>query len=144
MCPEPPYVHKNLYGVIILGANTLYINFCLFKEIPRLKASKNQCFPGSSVGRALAKTAECRRFESHPGKGTTNNSTTPRTAFFPNKKGAAPGEIRTDDILQSRRALHQLSYKRNSAGRGSNLQHNTTKGKPQTTVLWQSILSLSM
>ena len=23
-------------GVIILGANTLYINFCLFKEIPML------------------------------------------------------------------------------------------------------------
>ena len=28
---EPSYVHKNLYGVIILGANILYINF---KKIP--------------------------------------------------------------------------------------------------------------
>ena len=51
-----------------------------------LKASKNKYCPGSSVGRAVAKTAECRRFESHLGQGTTNNSTTPRTAFFRRKK----------------------------------------------------------
>ena len=43
-----------------------------------------------------------------------------------------------------RQGLYQLSYQGNSAGRGSNLQHNTTQGKPQTTVLWHSILSLSM
>ena len=57
------------------------------------------------------------------------------------------GGIRTHDTLQclqSRRALYQLSYQGNSAGGGSNLQHNTTRGKPQTTVLWRSILSLSM
>ena len=33
MCAEPPYVLNNFYGVITLGANTLYINFYLFKEI---------------------------------------------------------------------------------------------------------------
>ena len=38
------------------------------------------------------------------------------------------------DTLQSRLALYQLSYQGNSAGRGSN--HNTTQGKPQTTVLY--------
>ena len=27
-------MHKNLYMAIILGANMLYINFCLFKETP--------------------------------------------------------------------------------------------------------------
>ena len=57
---------------------------------------------------------------------------------------AALGGIRTHDTLQSRLALYQLSYQGNSAGRGSNLQHNTTQCKPQTTVLWHSILSLSM
>ena len=56
--------------------------------------------------------------------------TTPRTAL---------GGIRTHDTLQSRRALYQLSYQGNSVGRGSNLQHNTTQGKPQTTVPWHSI-----
>ena len=29
ICTEP---HKNLYMAIILGANMLYINLCLFKE----------------------------------------------------------------------------------------------------------------
>ena len=57
---------------------------------------------------------------------------------------AALGGIRTHDTLQSRRALYQLSYQGNSAGRGSNLQHNTTQGKSQTTVLWLSKLSPSM
>ena len=28
-----------------------------------------------------------------------------------------------------------MSYQGSSSGRGSNLQHNTTRGKPQTTVL---------
>ena len=54
------------------------------------------------------------------------------------------GGIGTHDTLQSKRVLYQLSYQGNSAGRGSNLQHNTRQGKPQTTVLWHSILSLSM
>ena len=58
--------------------------------------------------------------------------------------GQGQGGIRTHDTLQSKRVLYQLSYQGNSAGRGSNLQHNTRQGKPQTTVLWHSILSLSM
>ena len=57
------------------------------------------------------------------------HSATPRAAR------ASLGGIRTHDTLQSRRAL----YQGNSAGRGSNLQHNTTQGTPQTTVLWHSI-----
>ena len=50
--------------------------------------------------------------------------------LFENRR-AALGGIRTHDILQSTRALYQLSYQSNSAGRGSN--HNTTQhiGKPQ-------------
>ena len=34
-----------------------------------------------------------------------------------------------DDTLLSRRALYQLSYQGNSAGRGSNLQHKTMQDK---------------
>ena len=35
--------------------------------------------------------------------------------------------IPTHDTLQSRWVLYQLSYQGNSAGRGSNLQHNSTQ-----------------
>ena len=49
------------------------------------------------------------------------------------KRRAVLGGILTYDTLQSRRALCQLSYQGNSAGRGSNLQHNTTQGKSCTT-----------
>ena len=44
-------------------------------------------------------------------QGKANKSTTPRTALsFQGKKRAVLGGIRTHDTLQSRRALHQLSY----------------------------------
>ena len=44
--------------------------------------------------------------------------------------------------LLSRRALYQLSYQGNSAGRGSNPQHKAKA--PQTTVLFHCTLFISM
>ena len=48
-----------------------------------------------------------------------------RQLFFSKERRAALDGIRTHDSLKSRRALYQLSYQGNSAGRGSNLQQNT-------------------
>ena len=45
------------------------------------------------------------------------------------RRRASLGGIRTHDTLQFRRALYQLSYQGNSAGRGSNLLHNTIQHK---------------
>ena len=41
------------------------------------------------------------------------------------------------DTLQSRRALYQLSYQGNSAGRGSNLLHNTRQTSNHSAIhMW--------
>ena len=45
--PSPITIYIIIYGVIILGANTLYINFCLFKQIPM--ASKRYNVPKVSL-----------------------------------------------------------------------------------------------
>ena len=69
---------------------------------------------------AVARHKEKQTSHLHPGQ-----------LFFPRD---APGWIRTHDTLLSRRALYQLSYQGNSAGRGSNLQHNTTHLKHCATA----------
>ena len=58
------------------------------------------------------------------GRKASNAQQTCQGQFFPRKN--ALGGIRTQDTLQSRRALYQLSYQGNSAGRGSNLQRTPT------------------
>ena len=64
-------------------------------------------------------------------------------SFFPEKgKRAALGGIRTHDTLLSGRALYQLSYQGNSAGRGSNLQHKTLQDKGNLKPLCYSIMAL--
>ncbi len=65
---ELPYVHKNLYGGLILGVNTLYRLFCFFKLFPvvgkGLTNDLNECI--ESVIRA-----SCRRlFHKNEEEGT--------------------------------------------------------------------------
>ena len=70
------------------------------------------------------------------GKARQTNQLHPGQLFlFKETKKSCLGGIRTHDTLQFRRALYQLSHQGNSAGKGSNLQHNTSQ---------HSILSLSM
>ena len=53
MCPDPPCKSIRIYmGVIILGANTSNIKFCLFKEI--LMASKGVLYIRYSSGNQLS------------------------------------------------------------------------------------------
>ena len=53
------------------------------------------------------------------GKAKKVNYTQDSSFFSKKRRRAALGGIRTHNTLQSRQALYQLSYKRNSAGRGS-------------------------
>ncbi len=39
---ELPYAHKNLYGSLILGVNTLYRFFCFFKLFPMVGKGLNE------------------------------------------------------------------------------------------------------
>ncbi len=48
MCHELPQAHKNLYGGLILGVNTLYRLFCYFKLFPKVD-------PLLTIGNSLKK-----------------------------------------------------------------------------------------
>ena len=64
-------------------------------------------------------------------QGKQVNFTQDSSFFSKKRRRAALCGIRTHGTLLSRCALYQLSYQGNSAGRGSNLQHNTkTNLKP--------------
>ena len=66
----------------------------------------------------------CENYEVERQRHNKQINYTQDSSFFQGKRRA-----RTRDTLQSRRALYyQLSYQGNSAGRGSNHQHNTTQG----------------
>ena len=75
----------------------------------------------------------CDNYEIQEGKGHSKQdklymyAKASSFSFSNEKVRTALVGIRTHDTLQSRRALYQLSYQSNSAGRGSNLQHYTTQ-----------------
>ena len=78
-------------------------------------------------------------------QGKQVNYTQDSSFFSKKRRRAGLDGIRTHDTLQSRRALYQLSYQGNSAGRGSNLQHNTRQTSNHCAIyIWHSKLSLSM
>ena len=91
------------------------------------------------LGNEVERPGKANKSTIHPGELKEKKSSCPGWDSNPRhscslfSRGAALGGIRTHDTLQSRRALYQLSYQGNSAVRGSNVQHNTTQGKPQTT-----------
>ena len=66
--------------------------------------------------------------------------------FVPVKKELSYiGGIRTHGTLHSRQALYHLSYRGNSGGRGSNLQHKTKANLKRLNVslLYQSISNVT-
>ena len=120
-----------------ISTTTPYRSNCLVSGLPIVMSGRGRacwlydCCMSQQLGNEVER------------QGKQVNYTQDSSFFSKKRRTAALGGIRTHDTLQSRRALYQLSYQGNSAGRGSNLQNNTTQGKPQTT-LWHSKLSLSM